>query len=191
MKSLVVLATVISTIAASSLPLKFRFMGDSKANVRSVEQCAEYPDTDLVVVSGSTPDMVCMPGKMPMDVQTVIKNDLPNDLTMMLDLTKLDPFPLHVPCLNGVGSCPMELCPIIESTPALCESFPEYQPCGCPLLAGEMDLAGVMIDVPDMGDIMGAVMSGNYEATMTLYGASAPDNIVGCVKMTFALSNSC
>lgn len=34
-------------------------------------------------------------------------------------------------------------------------------------------------------------MSGNYEATMTLYGASAPDNIVGCVKMTFALSNTC
>jgi len=126
-----------------------------------------------------------------MDVQTTIKNDLPADLTMMMDLTKLDPFPLHVPCLNGVGSCPMALCPIIEATPSLCDNFPPGQPCGCPLLAGDMDLAGVQVDVPDMGELMGAVMSGSYEAIMTLYGESAPEKIVGCVKMTFTLNSHC
>ena len=34
-------------------------------------------------------------------------------------------------------------------------------------------------------------MSGSYEAIMTLYGESAPEKIVGCVKMTFTLNSHC
>lgn len=106
-----------------------------------------------------------------MDVNTLLKEDLPTDLILYLDLKKLEPFPMKVPCLNGMGSCPYDLCPmIVDHTEILCPHFPEGQPCSCPLLAGTWDMKGVEVPVPDMGPILGAVMEGKYEATATLYG---------------------
>ena len=80
-----------------------------------------------------------------MNVMTTISEDLPADLVMKLDLKKLTPFEMTVPCLNGVGSCVYDLCEIISNTPSLCDALPEYQPCSCPLLKGEMNLAGLYI----------------------------------------------
>ena len=37
------------------------------------------------------------------------REDLPTDLTLNLDLHKITPFPMTVPCLNGVGSCEYEV----------------------------------------------------------------------------------
>ena len=37
------------------------------------------------------------------------RKDLPTDLTLNLDLHKITPFPMTVPCLNGVGSCEYEV----------------------------------------------------------------------------------
>ena len=54
---------------------------------------------------------------------------------MKLDLKKIEPFPMTVPCLDGVGSCEYDICQIItDSGDSLCQHFPEGQPCGCPLL---------------------------------------------------------
>jgi len=41
----------------------------------------------------------------------------------------------------------------------LCPSFPEGQPCGCPLLAGDIDLKNVELAVPDFGPILGSLMA--------------------------------
>ena len=38
-----------------------------------------------------------------------LREDLPTDLTLNLDLHKITPFPMTVPCLNGVGSCEYEV----------------------------------------------------------------------------------
>ena len=141
------------------------------------------------MIEGSTPDQVCMPGTTEINVHTRISEDLPTDLLIKMDLHKLTPFPMTVPCLNGVGSCEYKICPMIESmADTLCPSFPETQPCSCPLLAGEMFLSGVETPVQDMGPILGAVMEGEYQATATFYGESNKDRILGCVEFTFALS---
>jgi len=42
---------------------------------------------------------------------------------------------------------------------SLCPSFPEGQPCGCPLKAGDFDLKDVNLAVPDFGPILGPLMA--------------------------------
>ena len=63
-----------------------------------------YEDADFVVIGGNSPDTIPIPGEISMDINQLIKVDLPSDLVIKMDLTKLDPFPLTVPCLNGLGS---------------------------------------------------------------------------------------
>ena len=71
------------------------------------------------------------------------REDLPSDLMMKLDLKKIDPFPMTVPCLDGVGSCDYDICQIITDMGAtVCDHFPEGQPCGCPLLKVKTNIEG-------------------------------------------------
>merc|ERR1712215_652722 len=177
-----------SLATASILPIKFNFgsSGNSFPSLKSVQQCEGHQDDALVLLEGTTPDSICMPGTTEVNMHTLIREDLPTDLTLNLD--KITPFPMTVPCLNGVGSCEYELCPMIEDmADTVCPSFPENQPCGCPLLAGEMHLEGIEMPVQDMGPILGEVMKGSYRATATLYGASNKDKILGCIEFTFKL----
>ena len=142
----------------------------------------------MVVIEGTTDEEICMPGTSHINVHTRVSEDLPSDLLIKMDLQKTTPFPMTVPCLDGVGSCEYDICKYIEDmSDILCPAFPEYQPCGCPLLKGEFILEGVEAPVQDMGPILGAVMEGDYEATATLYGASSKEKILGCMKLSFAL----
>merc|ERR1712158_1444 len=179
-----------SLAAASILPIKFDFGSSLKSHpsLKSVKQCEGHENDALFLINGMTPDEICMPGTTAINMHTLIRKDLPTDLTLNLDLHKVTPFPMTVPCLNGVGSCEYELCPMIEDmADTVCPSFPENQPCGCPLLAGEMRLEGIEMPVQDMGPILGEVMKGSYRATATLYGASNKDKILGCIEFTFKL----
>ena len=63
-----------------------------------------YEDADFVVMGGDSPDTIPIPGEITMDIHQLIKVDLPEDLVIKMDLTKMEPFPLDVPCLNGLGS---------------------------------------------------------------------------------------
>merc|ERR1712158_294914 len=150
-----------SLAAASILPIKFDFGSSLKSHpsLKSVKQCEGHENDALFLINGTTPDEICMPGTTVINMHTQIREDLPTDLTLNLDLHKITPFPMTVPCLNGVGSCEYELCPMIEDmADTVCPSFPESQPCGCPLLAGEMRLEGIEMPVQDMGPILGEVM---------------------------------
>merc|ERR1712181_9095 len=191
MFSLSFLIILPSLASASILPIKFGFKGSSdggRPSLKSVNQCKGHEDDALVLLEGTTPDEICMPGTTAINMHTLIREDLPTRLTLNLDLHKITPFPMTVPCLNGVGSCEYELCPMIEDmADTVCPSFPESQPCGCPLLAGEMHLEGIEMPVQDMGPILGEVMKGSYKATAMLYGASAPDKTLGCIEFTFKL----
>merc|ERR1712238_551059 len=114
--------------------------------------CEGYEDADFVVIGGNSPDTIPIPGEISMDINQLIKVDLPSDLVIKMDLTKLDPFPLTVPCLNGLGSCEYDFCQIlVDNGDQLCDQLPEGQPCGCPLLANTWDLKGVKVPVPDFG----------------------------------------
>merc|ERR1712200_68638 len=145
MKTFIVIAVSLCAVtSASILPIRFTGTGSSNPSLTSVVQCPGHEDDILVVLpDSSSPDEVCMPGTMPMTVHTNVREDLPTDLVIELDLKKLEPFPMTVPCLSGVGSCPYEICPIIESMADIfCPAFPEGQPCGCPILAQEMVMEG-------------------------------------------------
>merc|ERR1712076_285903 len=108
------LLTLLATSASASvLPLTFSF-GSRNPSLRMVKQCEGHDDDALVLVEGTTPDEICMPGTTVINMHTIIREDLPTDLTLNLDLHKITPFPMTVPCLNGVGSCEYELCPMIE-----------------------------------------------------------------------------
>ena len=39
-----------------------------------------------------------------------------------------------------------------------------------------------------MGDVLGAVMEGGYQATAKFYGASAPEVSIGCINFSFRLT---
>ena len=60
-----------------------------------------YP---LQLIEGSIPDVIYIPGTTLLNVRTLVKEDLPSDLMIKLKLKKLEPFPLDVPCLDGLGS---------------------------------------------------------------------------------------
>merc|ERR1712203_86095 len=153
------------------LPLQLNLGGGKTPSLRSIATCPGHEDDVMVVVEGTTDEEICMPGTSTINVHTRVKEDLPIDLKIKMDLKKIAPFPMTVPCLDGVGSCEYDICSYIENmSDILCPAFPAYQPCSCPLLAGE--------------PILGAVMEGDYEATATLYGASDKDRILGCMKLT-------
>jgi len=188
MRSLLIFSALIATISASIVPINFEFAGKHRPVVRSITQCPGHEDDVMQIIEGFNQDDICMPGEMDVSCVTRITEDMPTDLIFDLKLKKLDPFPMTVPCLSGIGSCPYEICPIIENMgDTLCPSFPDTQPCGCPLLAGDFTLSGVKIPVPDMGPVLGSVMEGSYEATAEMYGKSNPDRKLACILMTFNL----
>ena len=55
-------------------------------------------------VGGSSPDEIPIPGQISMDIDSILTEDMPNDIVTKLNLKKLGLFPLDVPCLNGLGS---------------------------------------------------------------------------------------
>merc|ERR1712142_213082 len=186
MKSVGVLALLVSTISASIVPIRFNLPGNQQAVLKSVANCEGHDNDVVSVIGGNSPDEVCMPGTMKVDINTLIREDLPMDTVFKLDLQKLEPFPMKVPCVNGIGSCPYDVCPL--KTDILCPYFPDNQPCECPLKANTWDMKGVDVPVPDMGPILGKVMEGKYEAKATLYPKSNPDNILGCFALNFRIN---
>ena len=72
--------------------------------VKNVQVCPGYEDGIFQFVDGNSPEEVPLPGAIVFDMHINIKEDLPSDLMLKLELQKLEPFPLDVPCLNGLGS---------------------------------------------------------------------------------------
>merc|ERR1712179_498433 len=167
-----------TTTSAAILPVNLNF-GNMKTSVRTVKQCDGHDDDVMMIVDGNMPEDICMPGTITMDSHVII----------YMDIMKLTPFPMHIPCFDGIGSCEYEACPMIEAgTDSWCAHFPETQPCSCPLLAGELNVKGVEVPVQDMG-ALGPLMEGGYSATMHWYGASDKDNILACSELTFNLKD--
>merc|ERR1711997_148627 len=120
------------------------------------------------------------------DMHINIKEDLPGDLMMKLELQKQEPFPLDVPCLNGLGSCEYDMCKVFEQNQdGFCtDDWPADKPCGCPMKAGDYDLHGISVDIPDFG-ILNDLMVGSYKSTQYIYSKADPDNKFGCLLTTY------
>ena len=63
-----------------------------------------YENAPMQFVGGSSPDEIPIPGQISMDIDSILTEDMPNDMVTKLNLKKLGLFPLDVPCLNGLGS---------------------------------------------------------------------------------------
>merc|ERR1719266_938438 len=109
----------------------FVALAQSKAVLKSAPtNCEGYEDADFVVIGGNSPDTIPIPGEISMDINQLIKVDLPSDMVIKMELTKLEPFPLDVPCLNGLGSCEYDFCQIlVDNGDQLCSQMPPGQPC--------------------------------------------------------------
>lgn len=56
------------------------------------------------LVSGEMPDEIYLPGTVTLTTKVNVLEQLPEDLIIEMKLKKLEPFPMEVPCLNGLGS---------------------------------------------------------------------------------------
>ena len=102
-------------------------LAQAKVNLHSLKQCGNfdsekkdktfsffisshiylldgYENAPMQFVGGSSPDEIPIPGQISMDIDSILTEDMPNDMVTKLNLKKLEPFPLDVPCLNGLGS---------------------------------------------------------------------------------------
>ncbi|TRY61165.1 hypothetical protein TCAL_08395 [Tigriopus californicus] len=152
-----------------------------------VKQCPGYEDSQMVFINGTVPDVIYIPGSFDMSMFVVVKEDGPEDLYMGLEITRLDP-DLEVPCVDGIGSCPYDLCQIIDNFPAeACAILP--QDCSCPLLANNFDLKGLPVEVPDFGPLT-PLMIGSYVAKAVFYPLSDPSNELGCIEFDFTFAQA-
>eukprot|EP00095_Tigriopus_kingsejongensis_P011766 maker-scaffold119_size336447-snap-gene-0.11 protein:Tk11766 transcript:maker-scaffold119_size336447-snap-gene-0.11-mRNA-1 annotation:"hypothetical protein DAPPUDRAFT_309202" len=153
----------------------------------SVKQCEDLPDTPIKFISGDAPDEVSIPGSFQMSLVTEVTSDMPEDLYMGLQLLRVDP-PLEVPCVEGLGSCPYDLCKIISNfSEETCNLLPEGQTCGCPLLTNTFDLQGLTVNVPDFGALT-PLMIGSYTARANLYSLADPVVKLGCIEFDFTFT---
>merc|ERR1719474_1896063 len=97
-----------------SIVLAVAALANSTAVLKSApKNCEGFEDADFVVLGGNSPDVIPIPGEIEMDIHTLFRHDLPADMVLKMDLTMLEPFPLDVPCLNGLGSCEYDFCKIL------------------------------------------------------------------------------
>merc|ERR1711988_1237288 len=104
MKTILFLCLSVVSIKALVLPLPLKFGGNKSPTLKSIETCPGHENDVMVVIEGTTDEEICMPGNSTINVHTRVSEDLPMDLVIKMDLQKVTPFPMTVPCLDGVGS---------------------------------------------------------------------------------------
>merc|ERR1712241_39889 len=138
------------------------------------------------LISGDMPAEINIPSKIPLNFVTELTDQLPGDLVIFMKLKKMSPYPLDVPCFNGVGSCEYDGCAVIEGNPSICKVLEKNGiACKCPFPKGKWDLHGATQAVPDMGATMDKLMVGHYKAKMTAYGKSNPSKVLTCFDLEF------
>ena len=78
-----------------------------------------------------------------------------------------------------------DICAMIEdNADSFCPTFPNFQPCHCPLLKGHFQMNRVKLDVPSFG-VLDNLMMGAYKARAEFYGKSNANYKLGCIEFTF------
>ncbi|KAG8201349.1 hypothetical protein JTE90_016826 [Oedothorax gibbosus] len=143
----------------------------------------------LTISTGTVkPDPIQYPGNISASVDLIVLKDLPADnFEMKLDLTKLQPRKMTVPCLQDIGSCTYDVCSIINNhKESFCPAFPDPTKCGCPMKAATYSLKNVGVAIPNFGEIFVNILKGGYEGKITFHDKSSGTEI-GCVAITFEI----
>merc|ERR1711992_494039 len=186
MKVLALIALFASAASAFVVPLP------AGVQAQVIKQCEGFQGI-MNLISGDMPATINIPSKIPLNFVTELTDELPGDLVIFMKLKKLAPFPLDVPCFNGVGSCEYDGCSVLTGNPSICKVLHAVHPdivCECPLVVpkGTYDFHGAEVEVPDMGATMDKLMAGHYTAKMTAYGKSNPSKILGCFDLEFTFT---
>ncbi|XP_055927794.1 ganglioside GM2 activator-like isoform X2 [Argiope bruennichi] len=150
------------------------------------------PDKSIDIKEGSVkPDPILYPGNVSMTVAMDILKDLPaSGLEMKMDLIKLDPRKMNVPCLDNIGSCSYDVCELIQNHRSeFCPMFPNPDECGCPMKAGYYSLKNAPVVLPDFGEIFVKILKGHYEGNITFTDKNS-NKQVGCIAITFEIEPS-
>ena len=114
---------------------------------------AGHENDVIQLVSGNLPDTIHIPGEVTLNMETKITEVIPDDLIGDLKLKIMEPFPVPVPCLNGLGSCPYDGKAIMTQ---LCQ-FAEPK-CAFPIQPADYKFENVKLTIPDLGSVMDNLM---------------------------------
>merc|ERR550525_1473034 len=120
MKSVLLLCLGSLSVQALVLSLQLHVGGSKTPALKSIETCPGHENDVMVVIEGTTDEEICMPGTSNINVHTRVSEDLPSDLLIKMDLQKTTPFPMTVPCLDGVGSCEYDSASTSRTCPTSC-----------------------------------------------------------------------
>ncbi|CAG0886256.1 unnamed protein product [Cyprideis torosa] len=181
---------MIRFVSRHLLVLLIASVATAKLKNASVEDCAGA-NAPIRFLDGSiSPDQIPIPGALNLEVALDVLEDLPEDLQLSLNLKKLDP-DLTVPCLDGIGSCTYDVCPLFDvAGDLLCAIFPNPDECQCPIPSGSYGTqpgSPLVLEVPYIDDIITAILVGRFEGTMTFHRPSTPDEALGCLLLKFEL----
>ncbi|GBL96505.1 hypothetical protein AVEN_229947-1 [Araneus ventricosus] len=115
------------TMASIILFLCIAFLAPAFAHGSATFADCGGADKSIAFKDGSVkPDPVQYPGNLSMTVAMEVLKTLPaSDFEMKLDLIKLDPRRMSVPCLDNIGSCTYDICEMIENHRSeFCPMFP-------------------------------------------------------------------
>ncbi|GIX97905.1 uncharacterized protein CEXT_389401 [Caerostris extrusa] len=149
-------------------------------------------EKSMTIIAGSVkPDPIQYPGNLSMTVAFNVTKDLPaSNFQMALNLTKLNPRVMHVPCMEDIGSCTYDVCTMIQNHRSeFCPMFPNPDECGCPIKVGSYFMKDGFVAIPDFGQLFVKILQGNYEGTITFTDTSS-NTQHGCIAIKFEITPS-
>lgn len=132
-----------------------------------------------------TPTPVIYPGNISIDSYFNLTEDIPSEnFFCQMEVIKLEPKRMRIPCLAGRGSCIWDVCngAIPEFKDELCA----FGVCECPLKKGPYHGNGVIYNLPNMGKIIEKIVPGNYSASVKFYNKGT-SKVYGKLCMNFTV----
>ena len=103
----------------------------------------------IQLVSRNLPGTIHIPGEVILNFDTKVTEVIPDDIIGDVKLKRMELFPVPVPCLNGIGSCPYDGKAIMTQ---LCQ-FAEPK-CAFPIQPADYKFENVKLTIPDLGYVM-------------------------------------
>lgn len=121
-----------------------------------------------------------------MAVNFTVLEEVPSDhLYVQLDLDKLSPFEMYVPCIYGIGSCKYDVCnDVIPNNRAV---FCAMGACQCPLGAKNYVADKIPFMLPLIGGrVFASILEGDYIGNITFLD-DVTEKVYGCLGIKFTI----
>ena len=161
-------------------------LSTSVTSATETYDCGKSDKWITLVSADVLPDPVIYPGNVTLVAVFELSHDLPDkDLLMTLNIEKLEPFKMKVPCFKGIGSCTYDVCK--DVVPYHRREFCALGSCTCPVVAKHYETKGIEYALPTIGrTVFKKILEGNYVANITFYNGLSRQEY-GCIGMKFAI----